>query len=290
MGISQYRTAKALFSEEEEQALFKELKETTHLAKRNRILSKIVMNFTPLVYKIQRQLSGYNLDADDLIGEGNLGLTEAACRFDIDNGNRFSAYAISWIRGVMMAYITRNFAIVNYCTDATKKSLFFHLRRVISAEQKKQNCFDITPALLDSIAFKLDVPLSEIQSILAMFQTRYDGLDQPIRNGEETGTRLDLVQDQSIDQEQSLIERDRTVHQQSLIRAGMASAKLSPREIMILESQYLVDNRDRVTLEELGEELNISKERVRQIRNKAYIRLSRGVKRSARDMRINVFA
>ncbi len=285
MGFSQHRHTKTLFTEEEETALFTEYQTTENPVQKKRLFNKIVMNYTPLVYKIQRRFAGYNLDQDDLISEGNLGLTEAANRFVVGNGNRFAAYAISWISGVMMSFITRNFAIVNYCTDGTKKSLFFQLRRIISAEQKRTNNFEVTPALLDSIAYRLGVPLKEIQAILSMFQTRYEGLDQPVRGGSETGdsTRLDMLKDERQDQESSLIDKERITFHRELIMTGMDAAKLSPRERMIIEAQYLADSKDRLTLEELGNTLEVSKERVRQIRNKAYARLTRGVKRTARS-------
>ncbi len=274
----QLTTSKVLFTQEEERALFEEFQSSSTSEIRKKVLlNKIVLNFTPLVHRIQRQFSGYRMDSDDLIGEGMLALTEAAHRFEIEHGNRFAAYAISWIRGVMMAFITKNYAMVNYCTDATKKALFFHLRKVISAEQKKLDTFELSPDLLEAVSFKLGVPIKEIRSILAMFESRYDGLDDMVGDGLTRLDTIEAVQDNHHETD------DQTRYQKEIIRAGMDRMNFSQRERVVIEAQYLGENGTKKTLEEVGKVLNISKERVRQIRNKAYTRLVEGIRRTVKD-------
>lgn len=274
-------TSKVLFTQEQELALFTELQTTTNERRKTQLLNQIVLNFTPLVHRIQRQLSGYRIDPDDLVGEGMLALTEAAYRFDTQNGNRFSAYAISWIKGVMMAFITKNYAMVNYCTDATKKALFYNLRRVLMQEQKRLQTFDLTPSLLDAISVKLNVPIKEIRAIIAMFDTRYGALDEQV--GEGGVTRLDLIEDERDDR---LEETDQHRYQKQLIREGMVRMNFTERERIVIEAQYLGEEGKKKTLEEVGEILSISKERVRQIRNKAYERLIEGIRLNVAEKNI----
>lgn len=298
-------TMKVLFTAEEERKLFEEFHLLNKLAfvryffryfgieitdeekknerRRQALLEQIVLNFTPLIHRVQRQLSGYKMDSNDLVGEGCLALTEAAYRFDINNGNRFSAYAISWIKGMMMAFITKNYAMVNYCTDANKKALFFHLRKVIIAEQKRLGTFDLTPELLESLAHHLNVPIKDIMAIIAMFDTRYEGLD--ISAGEGI-SRLDLLE---AEENVSIETSDQNRFQKDIINAAMNRMKFTRRERVVIEAQYLRDEDHKTTLEEVGKELNISKERVRQIRNKAHERLVEGIKRVVNDRDLKMY-
>lgn len=267
---------RVLLTEEEESSLFAQFKATRdsqdpkEVRTNKRVLDRIIMNFTPVVRKIARELSGYKVPTDELISEGLLGLVDAAHRFDLGMGNRFSAYAQAWVRGVMFAYITKNYFPVNVCTNQVKKKMFFHMRRIISDELRRTGTSEVSAELIAQLAEKFGVEEKEIHAMNALFRNRMSSLSDEV--GDSEMTQEDLLADPTNPHE--IVEQvDQVRFHQHLI--SLAVDTLRPREKEIFLEQILHD--DPTTLEMLGKRFDISKERVRQIRNMAFDKVSKEI-------------
>src|SRR5262249_8873869 len=128
-----------------------------------------------LVVKIARGFKGYGLPLGDLVAEGNLGLMQAARKFDAARGFRFATYAIWWIRAAIQEYVLRSWSVVKIGTTATQKKLFFNLRR-LKAKLGQFEQGDLAPELVRAIAADLDVPEAEVIDM----NRRLDGGDHSL--------------------------------------------------------------------------------------------------------------
>ena len=221
-------------------------------------LDKLVGSHLRLAIRIARDNSGYGLPIADLIGEGNLGLLQAADRFDPDRGVRFATYAAWWIRAMIREYALYTRSLVKMGTTAAQKKLFFNLSR-LKTELKVYDNGDLEP----SVVRKGDV---------TQMNERLAGLDWSLNatvGGEEWGEFQDLLLDESQDPEERVVEADQMAKRRALLSEAMAG--LSDREQYILRERKLAE--DPQTLEELSEQFGISRERVRQIEARAIERL-----------------
>jgi RNA polymerase sigma-32 factor len=224
-----------------------------------------------LVIALAVKFRHYGLPVADLIQEGHVGLLEAAARFDPEREVRFSTYATWWIRASMQDYILRNWSIVRGGTSSTQKALFFNLRRLraklSTGGEPRSNAI-----LYGEIAKALGVKRSDVE----LMDTRLSGpdvsLNAPISDNDASSApsdRMDfLVDGQPLPDETVGGEIDTTRRVEWL---KDAMTKLSDRECNILRERRLSE--DAVTLEALGSQLGISKERVRQIESRAMDKL-----------------
>lgn len=222
-----------------------------------------------LVVKMARGLSGYGLPLNDLIAEGNLGLIEAANRFDPDRQVRFATYAIWWIRAALHAYVMRNASIVRIGTTAAQKRLFFNLRRA-KAELGELGGGDLSSDSAGAIAERLGVSVDEVTDM----NNRMSGFDHSLNaqlttDGETE--RLELLVDDSEDQEIRYAEAEEMSHRRDLMREALS--KLKPREQDILIQRRLRD--ERATLGDLSTKYGVSRERIRQIEVNAFGKLQK---------------
>ena len=223
-----------------------------------------------LVISIAVRFRHYGLPVADLIQEGHVGLLEAAARFDPHREVRFSTYATWWIRASIQDYILRNWSIVRGGTSSAQKALFFNLRRLrakLSAGGEPR----ANSVLYGEIAKALGVARSDVE----MMDTRLSGPDVSLNapmadaDGQASSERIEfLVDKQPLPDETvgSAIDTDRRL---SWLKDALT--RLSAREYNILRERRL--NEEAVTLEELGVQLGISKERVRQIESRAMEKL-----------------
>ncbi|MCD1634085.1 RNA polymerase factor sigma-32 [Martelella mediterranea] len=229
----------------------------------------IAMAHLRLVVSMAGKFRGFGLPKADLVQEGYVGLLEAAARFDHQRGVRFSTYASWWVRASMQDYVLRNWSIVRGGTSSTQKALFFKLRRLrakIAARDRSMS----SQAIYEEIAASLGVSVSDVQVMDARLSGNDASLQAPVGNdGEEGAERIDLlVCDAPLPEEQvsGIIDGER-LH----LRLKRALTKLTARENRVIRARKLAD--DSATLAELGAELGISKERVRQIENRALEKL-----------------
>ncbi len=232
-------------------------------------LHELVRSYTRLVVAVAAKFKNYGLPMGDLIQEGNIGLMEAAARFEPEMGNRFSTYSTWWIRAQIQDFVLRNWSIVRTGTTAHQKSLFFNLRR-LRAQIDGQAARDfLDEDAKEEIATKLGVTVKEVGDM----ESRMNGGDQSLNSpvGFEGGASefQDFLPDPTPNPEDVVIGmKDNATRAQWL---NEALGELSPRERTIIQKRQMAESV--VTLEDLGKQLGISKERVRQLEQRAMDKL-----------------
>ncbi|MCF3641192.1 RNA polymerase factor sigma-32 [Rhizobium sp. TRM95111] len=250
---------------DEEQALAQAWKQHSDQEARNRI----AMAHMRLVVSMATKFRNFGLPMSDLVQEGYIGLLEAAARFDPAREVRFSTYATWWIRASIQDYVLRNWSIVRGGTSSAQKALFFNLRR-LRARLARGDRYLTSEAVHQEIAAALKVSPADVRTMDARLSSSDISLQAPLSgDGEESANRLDfLASDAPLPDEQVSEMIDGERRRKWL---GMAMARLNEREMTIIKARRLADSSS--TLEELGDVLGISKERVRQIENRALEKL-----------------
>jgi len=232
---------------------------------------KLVTSHLRLVVKIAVGYRGYGLPISEFISEGNLGLMQAAKRFDPEQGFRFATYAMWWIKAAIHEYILRSWSLVKMGTTANQKKLFFNLRkaknRIAALEEG-----DMHPDQVKLIAQRLGVTEQDVVEM----NRRLGGdvsLNAQMREDADSSEWQDWLVDESSDQESRLAESEESVNRKKAL--GEALSVLNGRERRIFEARQLGDNP--ITLHELAAEFGISRERVRQIEGRAFQKVQRAV-------------
>jgi RNA polymerase sigma-32 factor len=230
-------------------------------------LHELITSYGRLVAGMAVKFRNYGLPLADLIQEGNVGLMQAAARFEPERDIRFSTYASWWVRSAMQDYILRNWSIVRTGTTSSQKSLFFNLRRLRARIEGR------TGKLLDDagrkeIAAELKVPERDVQGMSARLSASDQSLNAPV--GEETDLSWQdyLIDDRPTPEAVTIEAKD------AEIRSDWVQSALSDlpvREARIIQARLLEE--DTLTLEALGAELGVSKERVRQLEKRALNKL-----------------
>ena len=235
---------------------------------------RLVTSHLRLVAKIAMGYRGYGLPVGELIAEGNVGMMQAVKRFEPDKGFRLATYAMWWIRAAIQEYILRSWSLVKLGTTAAQKKLFFNLRKV-KGQIKAIEEGDLNPEHVTEIAEKLNVSEDEVISMNRRMSAPDHSLNAPLRADSDGGEWQDwLVDEDSVDQETHLVEKDEYEIRQELL--GQAMETLNDRERHILHERRLTDNP--ATLEDLSKEYGISRERVRQIEVRAFEKVQKAVK------------
>lgn len=239
-----------------------------------RALHELVRAYTRLVIATAARFRNYGLPMGDLVQEGNVGLMQAASRFEPDREVRFSTYAAWWIRSAMQDYILRNWSIVRTGTTAAQKSLFFNLRRLRAKIDRMAeggttgSGSGLTREGREWIATELQVDVTEVEAM----EMRLSGVDQslnaPVADGSDDDWQDFLADHRPSPEDVVIGMRDANTRSQWLAEA---LGELSPRERTIIRERRLRE--EGATLEELGRELGVSKERVRQLEHRALMKL-----------------
>ncbi len=235
-------------------------------------LKELVGAYTRLAVSVASTYRRYGLPIADLIQEGNIGLLEAAMRFEPERNLRFSTYATWWIRSAVQDYILRNWSIVRTGTTSVQKALFFNLRRLRSRIAEEPGDV-MTDAARQQIAEALRVAIGDVENM----ETRLSGGDQSLNApiGEGDAEVQDLLPDSQASPELVVIGmRDAEARSRWLAEA---LGQLSTREQRIIRERQLADRG--TTLEELGREFGLSKERVRQLEHRALRKLKTAIGR-----------
>ena len=240
-------------------------------------LHELTTAYMRLVIAMAAKFRNYGLPMADLVSEGNVGLMMAAARFEPARGVRFSTYASWWIRSSIQDYVLRNWSIVRTGTTSAQKSLFFNLRR-LRAKINDTGDAVMTQENKDWVAEHLGVPVKDVESMASRLSASDRSLNAPMVNDGD-GQWQDLLPDQAPIPEEEIMDK-RDAHQR---REWIADAlrALNPRETLIIRKRRLSENT--MTLERLGEELGISKERVRQIEHQALGKLRKALERIVGD-------
>lgn len=238
----------------------------------------LVTSHLRLVAKIAMRYRGYGLPIAEIVSEGNIGLMQAVKRFDPDRGVRLATYAMWWIRATIQEYILRSWSLVKIAASASQKKLFFKLRRAKSAISALQDG-DLRPEQVRKIAEGLKV--AERDVVTMDRRLRGDvSLNAPIHNEDENGQTLDWLADPAPTSEITLAEEQETKHRRQAL--ANALAKLSPRERNIFTARWL--NEESATLEQLAAEHGVSRERIRQIEQRAFQKVKAAMLASRREV------
>ncbi len=232
---------------------------------------RLVTSHLRLVAKIAMGYRGYGLPIGEVVSEGNVGLMQAVKRFEPDKGFRLATYAMWWIKASIQEYILRSWSLVKMGTTASQKKLFFNLRKAKSQISALEEG-DLRPEQVATIATRLGVPE---QDVIEM-NRRLGGdasLNAPLRE-EGEGEWQDWLVDERASQENTLAEREESDNRLGVLRGALSV--LNPRERRIFEARRLGE--EPMTLEELSDEFDISRERVRQIEVRAFEKVQAAVK------------
>ena len=235
--------------------------------------NKLVTSHLRLVAKIAIGYRGYGLPVGELISEGNVGMLQAAKRFDPERGFRLATYAIWWIRAAIQEYILHSWSLVKMGTTAAQKKLFFNLRRMKSQMQAIDDG-DLQPEQVARIAHMLDVPERDVISMNRRLAAPDHSLNAPIRQDGDGDEWQDWLVDESESQETAVAEREELTGRQSLLVDALKV--LNKRERHIINERRLKDNP--ATLADLSQLYHVSRERVRQIEVRALEKLRKVMK------------
>ena len=229
---------------------------------------KLVTSHLRLVAKIAMGYKGYGLPVADLISEGSVGLMKAVKKFEPDKGFRLSTYAMWWIRASVTEYILQSWSMVRLGTMAAQKKLFFSLRRT-----KRQLAIvdngELTDEQADAIAERTNATVGEVQQINRRLASRDYSLNAPL-SIDEGGEHQDLLQDDRPNPERQVSDEQLTSLRHNVV--GEALDNLNERDRDIFARRHLSE--EPPTLEELGTEYGISRERVRQLEARAFKKVS----------------
>lgn len=240
--------------------------------KDERALHELVTSYTRLVVSIASKFRNYGLPMGDLIQEGNVGLMQAAARFEPDRELRFSTYASWWIRSAIQDYVLRNWSIVRTGTTSAQKSLFFNLRRLRAKLENRYEREGLNDNARAEIAKELDVTVKDV----AEMESRIAAADQSLnaRIGESGEHEWqDFLKDESPNPEDIVIGMKDAKTRSQWLKDALGD--LTQREQRIIRDRHL--SYESVTLEELGKDLGISKERVRQLEQRAMDKLKASI-------------
>ena len=236
-------------------------------------LHALVRAYTRLVVSTAGRFRNYGLPMGDLVQEGNVGLMQAAARFQPDRDVRFSTYASWWIRSAMQDYVLRNWSIVRTGTTAAQKSLFFNLRR-LRARIEDVSGRPLSEEGRHKIADELRVDVSDVRSMEQRLAAADQSLNAPIGDGGEDDWQDFLADNRPNPEDEVIGRRDGRRRLKWLMEA---MEELSQRERTIIYQRRLRE--EGATLESLGRELGISKERVRQLEHRALTKLRTAMRR-----------
>ena len=258
-----------MLTESEEYDLILDFKQNGNLAS----AQKLITSHLRLAAKIALTYRRYGLPLADIVSEANIGLMQAVKKFDLSKKVRLSTYAIWWIKASINDYILRSWSLVKIGTVAAQKKLFYNLNR-IKARLGLYGNKALEPKVVKQIADELVV---NEQEVIEMNQ-RIGGdtsLNVSVGTEEDEGReQIDFLIDNRQNLEARLAHKEEVAHKQQILQNCLL--KLNDRERLIIKRRMLTDSPQ--TLEDLGAELGISRERVRQIEKKAFEHLSSLVK------------
>ncbi len=246
-------------------------------------LHRLVTAYMRLAISMAAKFRRYGAPMNDLIQEASLGLMKAAEKFDPDRGVRFSTYAVWWIKASIQDHVMRNWSMVRTGSTSGQKALFFNLRRVqAKLEREAAQAGETLDShqLREKVAHEIGVTLAEVE----MMEGRLAGSDASLnatQAADEDGREwIDALEDDA-PQAAEVVE---DAHDRAALRRWLARAMadLSPRERYIVAERRLRD--DPRTLESLGLELSLSKERIRQLESAAYTKLRKSLTAANPDL------
>ncbi len=246
-------------------------------------LHRLITAYMRLAISMASKFKRYGAPMNDLIQEAGLGLMKAADKFDPDRGVRFSTYAVWWIKASIQDYVMRNWSMVRTGSTSSQKALFFNLKRVqAKIEREAQSNGETLDGhqMRQKIATEIGVPLADVE----MMEGRLSGSDYSLnamQSSDEDGREwMETLEDDSAQADEIVEDR----HDRAKIREWLADAlaALNERERFIVRERKLRE--EPRTLESLGEELGLSKERVRQLEAAAFAKMRKRLETASKEV------
>ncbi len=249
-----------------------------------RALHRLITAYMRLAISMASKFRRYGAPMNDLIQEASLGLMKAADKFDPERGVRFSTYAVWWIKASIQDYVMRNWSMVRTGSTSSQKALFFNLRRVqakLEREASQRGEMLDQHQLRQMVAAEVGVPVADVE----MMEGRLSGSDYSLnatQSSDEDGREwIDALEDDGV----QAAEAVEGAHDGERLRGWLVKAMqgLNARERYIVAERKLKE--EGRTLESLGEELGLSKERVRQLEAAAFAKMRKSLEGQSREVR-----
>src|SRR4030042_1402995 len=229
-------------------------------------VQKLITSNLRFVVKVAFEYKSYGIKILDLIQEGTIGLMMAIKKFDPYKGYRFISYAIWWIRAYIQNFIIKNWSLVKIGTTQAQKKLFYKIgkvRKALEANQEKEKKYEI-------IANDLDVAKEDIIEMEQRMSSRDLSLDAPFDDNQEL-SHFDLLKETSPNQEEVFGEEEEKKILEKEVQDAMK--RLNEKEEYVIKNRIMADSP--LTLQEIGNHLKLSRERVRQIESEAIRKLKK---------------
>ena len=227
---------------------------------------KLITSNLRFVVKVAFEYKSYRVKLLDLIQEGNIGLMMAVKKFDPYKGYRFISYAIWWIRAYIQNFIIKTWSLVKIGTTQAQKKLFYKIgkvRKALESNGEDEKKYEL-------LAHDLDVTKEDIIEMEQRMSSRDLSLDAPFDEGQEL-THLDLLKEESPDQEEAFAQaEEKKIREHEVLNA---MTRLNEKEAYVIKNRIMADSP--LTLQEIGNHLKLSRERVRQIESEALKKLKK---------------
>ena len=246
-------------------------------------LHRLINAYMRLAVSMASKFKRYGAPMNDLIQEAGLGLMKAADKFDPDRGVRFSTYAVWWIKASIQDHVMRNWSMVRTGSTSSQKSLFFNMRRVQARLEREAASTGETldrHQLRQMISTEIGVPLHDVE----MMEGRLSGSDYSLNATQSAEDEGREWIDSLVDESDQAAEKVEASHDTAQLRAWLLTAMkaLNEREQFIVRERKLLDKPR--TLESLGEELSLSKERVRQLEAAAFAKMRKSLEGQSQEV------
>ncbi len=227
---------------------------------------KLITSNLRFVVKIAFEYKSYGVKIQDLIQEGNIGLMMAVKKFNPYKGYRFISYAIWWIRAYMQNFIIKTWSLVKIGTTQAQKKLFYKIgkvRKALEADGENEKRYEV-------LARDLDVAKEDIIEMEQRMSSRDLSLDAPFDEGKEL-THLELLREESPNQEEAIAQEEEKKIREREVQDAMK--RLNEKEAYVIKSRIMAE--EPLTLQQIGDHLKLSRERVRQIESEALKKLKK---------------
>ena len=227
---------------------------------------KLITSNLKFVVKVAFEYKSYGVKLQDLIQEGNIGMMMAVKKFNPHKGYRFISYAIWWIRAYIQNFIIKTWSLVKIGTTQAQKKLFYKIgkiRKALESDGENEKKYEL-------LAHDLDVAKEDIIEMEQRMAARDLSLDAPFDEGQEL-THLDLLKEDSPNQEEALAQEEEKKIREREVQNAMK--RLSEKEVYVIQNRIMAE--DPLTLQQIGDHLKLSRERVRQIEGEALKKLKK---------------
>ena len=233
----------------------------------------LINSYEKLVVSNAIKFRNFGLPFGDLLQEGNIGILKAAYKFDININVRFSTYARWWIKSSIQEFVLKNWSIVRIGSTTTQKLLFFQLSRVKNKIQNSSLENNSSQPISSEIAKEMKIKISEVEKISERILKKDLLLDHSLNNTDDNRTPMDFLNDTCLNPGEISLNNDIHVNRKKVLKKSLEA--LNDKEKHIILKRHL--NHAPLTLESVGKNLSISKERVRQLESRAFLKLKKRI-------------